>query len=200
MFNARSAIRRLLAIGLLAGSTSALALDPITLVLLRMLRDQIVSKSLEAAVDTPDSIKSPSPFGTIPPPVTFDDAKLQSLIDEGFVHLTDAQRAEVYRSVKGMLADPKNAASRLMIIEELAVKASAVRQAHERLDTLSAADKRAVALQAREEYQKLAPAERLELAQVVRSRIVPIPGDLSDLILAEFGSVDAAASAVAVVQ
>jgi hypothetical protein len=200
MFNARSAIRRSLAIVLLAGSTSALALDPITLVLLRMLRDQIVSKSLEAAMETPAAGRSASAFDTVPAPLTFDDAKLQSLIDEGFVHLSDAQRAEVYRSVKAMLADPKNAASRPMIIQELAVKASAVRQAHERLNMLSPADKQAVARQAREEYQRLAPSERVELAQVVRARMVPIPEDLSELILAEFGSVDAAASAVAAVQ
>jgi hypothetical protein len=200
MFSARSAIRRSLAIVLLTGSTSAFALDPITLVLLRMLRDQIVSKTLEAAADAPASLRSSSPFDAVPPPVTFDDAKLESLIDEGFVHLTDVQRAEVYRSVKAMLADPKNAGSRSMIIEELALKASAVRQAHERLNTLSLADKKAVALQAREEYERLAPTERLELAQVVRLRIVPIPGDLSELILAEFGSVDAAGASVAAVR
>lgn len=175
---------------LLAGwSTAAVAIDPLTLILLRLLRDQIITRSLEA-VATPAAVDPTAPTHqplTIPAPeYDLGDARLKMLIDEGFVHLLPAQRQEVFLSVKKMLADPKNAAAQAYIVQELALKASAVRQAHERMIRLTQAEKQAIAAQAREEYVRMDPEERELMVTVLRTGGVPIPRDLAEMILAEF--------------
>jgi len=128
------------------------------------------------------------------PPYVLEDRKLRTLIDEGFVHLTAAQREEVFSGVRRGLADPKNAHLQPLIIQELALKASAVRQAHEQLNNLSYSEKKAIAGQAREEYAGMSSGERLQMIQVLQSGMAPIPRDLNDMILAEFGRVPAVAS------
>ncbi len=68
---------------------------------------------------------------------------------------------------------------RPMLVHELAVKASAVRQAHEQLAALPQAEKQADAVQARKEYEKLPPEERLQMIQVLQAGIAPLPRDLN---------------------
>jgi len=170
-------------------SSAALAVDPLTLILLRILRDQIITAAAEAAYNKLTEKPPPGPLVYPAHPYDLDDAKLRTLIVEGFVHLDRAQREEVFVSVKRILADPQNAAIRFHIIEELALKASAVRQAHENLNNLSYDRKRLVASEAREEYRKLAPEERRQMLDVLQSGVMPIPRDLNDMILAEFRSV-----------
>ncbi len=198
MSRAASCWHRLLVTLLFIGySGSAVAVDPLTLVLLRMLRDQIISRSLEAVATAPATVPgAPTHQPLIIPEAPFDlgDERLKALIDEGFLHLAPVQRQEIFASVKKLLADPKNAAARPMIIEELAIKASAVRQAHERLNGLSRSEKQAIAAQAREEYEKLAPEERVQMVDVLRAGVVPIPRDLSELILVEFSRAQVATS------
>lgn len=173
------------------------AADPLTLFLLKMLRDQLASAALESAINNipppTAAIQSPALAGVYG--VT--EEQLRMLVDAGFVHLTDAQRGEVYASLTRMLADPKNALARPLIIEELAQKASAVRGAHERLAGLTAVEKRAIALDARAEYERLPPQEREEMLQLLRTGMAPIPRDLNDLILAEFSAVQTVAAAAA---
>jgi hypothetical protein len=113
------------------------------------------------------------------------------LIDEGFVHLTTAQRDEVFAGVKRILDDPKNSVIRLQIIEELALKASAVRQAHEQLNNLPDERKRAIVNEAREAYVALPAEEREHMIAVLASGVAPIPRDLNEMMLAEFRSVAA---------
>jgi len=167
------------------------AADPLTLILLRLLRDQIITSVATRAYDgviddqkqraasTLQSPQSRRPYG-------MDDEQLRRLIDEGFVHLSASQRDEVYASVKRIIDDPRYVAQVPEIISELATKASAVRQAHEQLNRLSASDKRIVATQAREEYEKMQPGEREDMLRVLRLRMVPLPEDLNDMILAVF--------------
>jgi hypothetical protein len=205
MLRAKSRLRRLLASALLAAvsaaaSATAAAADPLTLILLRMLRDQVISSSIQSAVEGASSgaPKKTEPTIIIPQaPYDLGDEKLRALINEGFVHLTAAQREEVFTSVKRALADPQHAAARPVIIQELALKASAVRQAHEHLNNLSQGDKRIIATQAREEYVKLPEEERLQMIQVLQSGVVPIPRDLNDMILAEFRSAQPALAVTA---
>jgi len=173
--------------------TPAHAAEPLTLFLLKMLRDQLATSALESAFNSmQSSVEKP----TAPPALVgvygVSEAQLRGLIDEGFVHLTQAQRAAVYASLMRMLADPRNALARPLIIEELAQQASAVRVAHERLAALTPAQKRAIAADARSEYERLQPQERDQLVQLLQARVAPIPQDLNDLILAEFTAVAAA--------
>lgn len=204
MLCAKSSLRRLFASALLAAvsattSTSAAAADPLTLILLRMLRDQVISSSIQSAVEgaSPGTPQKTEPIMIPPAPYDLGDEKLRALINEGFVHLTAAQREEVFTSVKRALADPQHAAARPVIIQELALKASAVRQAHEHLNNLSYGDKKNIAVQAREEYVKLPEEERLQMIQVLQSGVVPIPRDLNDMILAEFRSAQPAVAVTA---
>lgn len=92
-------------------STPALSLDPLTLILLRIASDKLISAGIESVIDLPAA--SPlAPVAVQPPapalPLGMDDTQLQRLIDEGFVHLSAAQRNEVYVSVRSILLDPKN--------------------------------------------------------------------------------------------
>lgn len=187
--------RSLLGLLLLVWSSGSFAVEPLTLILLRVLRDQLITSSAQAVVEGVQREGDRSRVAILPPPpYVLEDRKLRMLIDEGFVHLTAAQRDEVYSGVRRGLADPKNAHLQPMILQELALKASAVRQAHERLNNLSYGEKKAIAGQAREEYTGLSSDERLQMIQVLQSGIAPIPRDLNDMILAEFDRVPAAAS------
>jgi len=165
------------------------AAEPLTLFLLKMLRDQIASAAIESAVNSASRPSVPVPVAPALAGVHgVDEAQLRGLIDAGFVHLTAAQRAEVYASLTAMLADPKNALARPLIIEQLAQQASAVRGAHEQLALLSEAQKRAIVADARAEYERLRPEERGQLLQLLQSRVAPIPRDLNDLMLAAFAA------------
>lgn len=164
------------------------AAEPLTLFLLKMLRDQMATSMLESAVNA-----LPDRKAALPPPALagvhgVDEAQLRGLIDAGFVHLTGAQRNEIYASLTRMLTDPKNALARPLIIQELAERASAIRGAHERLAALSETQKRAIVADARAEYERLPPAERDQLLQLLQARLASIPRDLNDLMLAEFSA------------
>jgi PHD/YefM family antitoxin component YafN of YafNO toxin-antitoxin module len=153
-----------------------------------MLRDQIATSVIESAVN---SATQPAASAPVVPPALVgvygvDEAQLRGLIDSGFVHLSSKQRDEVYASLTRMLADPKNALARPLIIEQLAQRASAVRSAHEQLALLSNAQKRAIVADARAEYERLQPEERDQLLQLLRSGVAPIPRDLNDQMLAAF--------------
>lgn len=174
------------------------AADPVTLFLLKMLRDQLATSVIESAVDgMPQSAPRAPAQSALAGVHGVSEAQLRALVDSGFPHLDDTQRSEVYASLTRMLADPKNALARPLIIEQLAIKASAVRAAHERLSALSLAEKRAIAVDARAEYERLPAQEREQMLQLLRARVAPIPRDLNDLILAEFSAVQTLAGAPA---
>lgn len=193
-------VRRAVFITLLLATAAAPAhaADPLTLYLLKMLRDQMATSVLESAVGN-----MPSPAPKQPPPSALagvygvSEEQVRMLVDAGFVHLSAPQRGEIHASLMHMLADPKNALARPLIIEELALKASAVRGAHERLSALTAAEKRAIAADARAEYERLPAQERRQMLQLLEARLAPIPRDLNEMILAEFSAVQQVAGAAA---
>lgn len=191
MFN-RQRVRRGVFITLLLATAAvpAHAADPLTLYLLKVLRDQMATSVLESAVNSiPPSAPKPPAQSALTGVYGISEEQLRALVDTGFVHLTLAQRAEIHASLMQMLADPKNALARPLIIEELAMKASAVRGAHERLSSLTAAQKHAIAVDARSEYERLPAQEREQMLQLLQARLAPIPRELNDLILAEFSAV-----------
>lgn len=174
---------------LLFAAGPAHAAEPLTLFLLKMLRDQMATSAIESAVNSiPQPVEKPAAANALTGVYGFDEHQLRALIDAGFVHLTPSQRADVYASLTRMLADPRNALARPLIIEELAQHASAVRSAHERLAALSPAEKRAIAVDARSEYERLQPQEQDQLMRLLKAGVAPIPRDLNDLILAEFAA------------
>ena len=185
MFNFQRVRRGVFITLLLAQAAAPLhaqAAEPLSLYLLRMLRDQAISKGIEAAVT---SVPVPPPAPALLTNVYgITEEQLRGLIDVGFVHLTSGQRAAIYSSLTRMLADPQNALARPLMIEELAVQASVVRGTLERLAALTSAEKRAIVADARAEYARLPDAERGQLLQLLQARVAPIPRDLNDQILA----------------
>lgn len=182
MFNLQR-IRRGVFITLLLAQAMALhaqAAEPLSLYLLKMLRDQAISAGIEAAV-TSVSVPPPAPLTHV---YGITEEQLRGLINVGFVHLAPEQRAAIYSSLTRMLADPKNALARPLMIEELAVQASVVRGTLERLAALTPAEKRAIVADARAEYARLPDAERGQMVQLLQARVAPIPRDLNDQILA----------------
>ena len=183
MFNFQRVRRGVFITLLLAQAAAPLhaqAAEPLSLYLLRMLRDQAISKGIEAAV-TSVPVPPPAPLTNV---YGITEEQLRGLIDVGFVHLTSGQRAAIYSSLTRMLADPQNALARPLMIEELAVQASVVRGTLERLAALTSAEKRAIVADARAEYARLPDAERGQLVQLLQARVAPIPRDLNDQILA----------------
>ena len=185
---------RALSITLLFATVPAQAAEPLTMYLLRMLRDQMATSAIESTVNNAALPQPPSVTQALTGVYGVSEAQLRALIDAGFVHLTASQRADIYASLTRMMADPKNALARPLIIEELAQHASAVRSAHERLAALSFSEKRAIAVDARSEYERLPAQERDQLMQLLKLRVAPIPLDLNDLILAEFAAAGAGAA------
>ena len=165
------------------------ALDPLTLILLRLVRDKIISTGLESAAEraaTAPNVMAPATPGL---PSGFNDTQLRRLIDEGFIHLSYDQRGEVFSSVRQILMDPANAADGPGIVADLALKAAGVRQAMESISRLSPERKREIAREAGEEYGKLPAETRDDFTAVLRKRVVPLPDDLNAQILAEIDRV-----------
>lgn len=177
---------------LLCWSSAASAVDPLTLMLLRMMRDHTISATLETGVN---SLRRPSDppiagWPVEPAPVQgTDEAGLKSLIDESFLYLTSAQRDAVHAGLMKVITEPQNATIKQQIIAEFRIKAKAVRDLYVILDRLSWAEKKTLAAQAREQYMKLPGNQRRELLDVLRAGILPVPRDLNDIMLAEFTSV-----------
>ncbi len=183
MFNVQRVRRGVFITLLLSQAVAPLqvqAAEPLSMFLLKLLRDQAISAGIENAV-TGASVPPPAPLTNV---YGITEEQLRGLIDEGFVHLTPAQRAEVYSSLTRILTDPKNALSRPLIIEELAVQASVVRGTLERLSALTIAEKHAIVADARAEYARLSEEDRGRLVQLLQARVAPIPRDLNDQILA----------------
>jgi hypothetical protein len=77
-------------------------------------------------------------------------------------------------------------------VESFTKTAQAVRTAQQALQDLGPDEKRALARQAREEFLRLPPQERRQMMDLLATGHVPLPRDLTDMMLAEFS---AAASA-----
>ena len=114
---------------------------------------------------------------------------VRAILDDNFLHLTASQRDEVFAGMQKILKDPRYAQDRWMLVAEFALTARAVRETFRGLDALSYAEKKSLAAQAKEEYRRLADGERRQLLEVLQSGMLPVPRDLGDIMLAEFGKV-----------
>jgi hypothetical protein len=179
-------------------STSAAFADPVLLLLLRMARDKAMSASVEAGVESMQQKSNiPTPvygFALPTPPIPrgTEEQQVRTLLDENFLHLTAAQRDEVFAGLQKILKDPQYARDRARLVAEFGLTARAVRDSYRGLDTLSYAEKRSLAAQAKEEYRRLPAGERQQLIEVLQSGMLPVPRDLRDIMLAEFKSISPA--------
>ena len=189
-----SVLRAVLVMLALAGHpAAAFAADPLTLFLLRMLRDQAISTAIESAArPSPSSPAAPAQPSFGPPLGASESQRLKAMIDESFLHLTPAQRESLNDSLQKMLSDSRNTSMRSEIVSEFTRQAAAIRDAHRQLSRLTESDMRRIAADARTEFARLPPEQRAQLMQALQHGVPGMPRALHDMILAEFASIPAA--------
>jgi len=176
--------KRAVLLALLLGlAAPAPAADPMLMFLLSVAREVIAAAARQRAAAPPESI---APVETYPG-TAVEPAHVRRLIDEGFSYLSDAQREEVYESLHAALMNPKNAAVRGPMIEYFARKAIEVRTAQERLARLSQPEKERLAAEFRKQVADLPEEEATQLAELLRRQVLPVPGDLNEMLLAALG-------------
>jgi len=169
---------------LFAGVVTPAAADPVLMFLLGVARDMIeaqVTKSRNAPAQAyvPD-------MALVYPGTTVEPDHLRRLIDDSFTYLSDAQRKEIFASLNEALANPKNAAVRGAMIDYFAEKALTVRAAQQKLAQLSTGEKESLAAGFRKEIDTLSAEEQTQLGELLRQRLLPIPSDLNQMLLAAF--------------
>jgi hypothetical protein len=175
--------------------TAAAAVDPLVLFLLRMIRDTAISSALQAGVESATAKAEPKPVVAIPrlaPLPQSEGQWLRGLIDESFIHLSTGQRDELHASLTKTLNDPRYAQSRSSILAEFTGQAIALRDAHTRLAGLTPDQMRAIAVEARREYERLPAQQREQMLQVLQHGIPGMPRTLNEMMLAEFSGARAA--------
>ncbi len=171
-------------------SSAALGADPLTLFLLRMLRDQVLSSAIESGVTASQQPRKPETAAAArPAPPPTEGQWLKGLIDESFIHLGTQQREDLHASLMKILADPGNAAVRSDILAEFTRQAITTRDANQRLSRLSEADMKVIAAEARGEFERLPPEQRRQLMQALQHGVPGMPRALHELMMAEFASV-----------
>ena len=171
---------------LLGLATPAAAADPIVMLLLSVAREMIFNAVRERLMAPPAA--DPIPAATVYPGTIVEPAHVRRLIDEGFGYLSRTQRDEVYESLHAQLMDPKNAAVRVSTIEYFAERAVAMREAQDRLASLSHSEKSRLATEFRQQVAELSADETAQLAELLRRQVLPVPSDLNDMLLAELAA------------
>jgi hypothetical protein len=170
---------------LFAGLVAPVAADPILMLLMSIARNMVYNHAMK-----PDSekrleveIAEPSKFypGTMVEP-----DQIRRLIDDSFLYLTDRQRQEIFDSLNAELLSPKNAAVRGAMIEYFMDRALVLRAAQLQLARMPPSEKERMAREFKAELAALPPEERAQIGELLRKRMLPVPGDLNQLLLAAF--------------
>jgi hypothetical protein len=166
----------------LALAAPAAAMDPVLMFLMSVARELIESQAARARAE-PAPMPAPPP---VYPGTMVEPEHLRKLIDESFTYLSDSQRREIFESLNAALLEPKNAPMRATMIDYFADRAHAVRLAQQRLAQLSRREKEQIAGEFRKELAALPPEEQARFGELLRRGLLPVPGDLNQLLLAAF--------------
>ncbi len=154
--------------------------------------DPLVFFLMTAAKEIANSVsrRTPPADPVVPPATTYpgtvvEPETLRRVIDESFGYLTQTQRTEIFESLNEMLLDPKMGPTRATMIEYFLYKALAVRAAQVELARLSDTQKQRLALQFRAETEGLSEEDRKQLLGLLEQRLLPVPADLNQLLLAQ---------------
>lgn len=158
----------------------ARAVDPMLMFLLSAAREVI-----SAAARAQKAPATPLPVETTRYPGTsVEPDHLRRLIDECFTYLTGAQRREIFDSLHAALMDPRNAAVRGSMIDYFATRAVAVRDAQQRLATLSGPDRNRLVAEFKTAIEVMPAEEAAQLAALLRQGALPVPSELNAQLLA----------------
>lgn len=175
--------RQILAFLALAGwITAASAVDPVARLLWSILQDRLMDAAIQQ-VTAP-----PAPRPSLPANPQLQLRELKALIHENFTYLSSGQRQEIYADLERIVTDPKHIASRSFMIEQFTHTARAMGEAHRQLSNLSDAEKRRVAVEIRQAYERSGASEREDLLKLVQSHQLPLPADLNRMVLDQLGS------------
>lgn len=111
---------------------------------------------------------------------------IRRLIDDSFLYLGDRQRQEIFDSLNAELLKPKNAAVRGAMIEYFTDKALVVRAAQLQLARMPWSEKERMAREFKSELAAMPPEDQAQIAELLRKRMLPVPSDLNQLMLAAF--------------
>lgn len=184
-------MRRILRGGLLflvlfAGVVRPAAADPVLMFLIGIARDMITNHA--AARNLPRPADPMPDFGKVYPGTSVEPEHLRRLIDDSFLYLAPAQRAEIFEALHAHLLEPRNAAVRGTMIQFFAERALAVRAAQFQLQKMPWSDKQRMAEEFRQEIASLNEEDRDQLRGLLRQGLLPVPADLNGLLLAAFES------------
>ncbi|MCC6530995.1 MAG: hypothetical protein IT531_00465 [Burkholderiales bacterium] len=171
-----------LLLGSVLHAAPAQAADPLLMFVLGFAKN-LIDSHLEAEAQKRPRAPVPVPLPLVKAPASMDASDLRALVDESFVYLSAAQRAELLAGLDKALSDPANSAQRPAILSQFVNVARQVSFTHRQLDRLSAADKRALAERFAANYRTLAPEQQQQLLQQLRARALPVPTDLNDMML-----------------
>ena len=146
----------------------------------------LLSMAKEMAMRAPARDPAPQVLPQTYPGTTVEPSELRRLIDESFVYLSSAQRAEVFDTLNTELLKPQNATLRGPMLEQFAQRAFEVRMAQQRLEKLSPREKQILATEFQKEVKALPPEDLLQVRQAVENNVLPVPSDLNRLLLAAF--------------
>lgn len=161
----------------------AIAADPILMLLLSVAREI----AFNAARERLTAPAKPAVEVTTYPGTRVEPVHVRRMVDEAFSYLSETQRQEVFDSLHAGLMDPKNAAVRSSMIDYFADRAFAVREAHNRLANLSQPEKARLAAEFKQQVAGLSGEETAQLADLLRRNVLPVPSDLTEMLLAALG-------------
>ena len=175
----RGVVFTLLFLGLAAPASA----DPLLMFLLGIARDMVVAHA--NAPKTVEAVPMPD-FGKVYPGTSVEPDVLKQLIDDSFIYLSSAQRREIFDSLNAELLHPRNAAIRGTMIEYFAEKALLIRSAQLQLAKMPYREKQRMADEFKADLKALPSRDQDELRGLLRSGLLPVPGDLNQLLLAAF--------------
>lgn len=170
---------------LFAGVATPAAADPLIMFLIGIARDMVIQHATSAR-------RAPEPEQFVPdmskvyPGTSVEPDHLRRLIDDSFLYLGSEQRREIFEALHAALSNPKNAAVRGAMIEYFAEKALTVRAAQLRLAKIPYHEKQRMAEEFKSELAALPEDDQVQLGQLLRSGLLPVPSDLNQLLLSAF--------------
>jgi hypothetical protein len=172
---------------LFAGLVAPAAADPILFLIMTIARSMVRNHA-----EKPDSEKllenQTVTFNTdkVYPGTLVEPEQIRRLIDDSFLYLGDRQRQEIFDSLNAELLNPNNAAVRGAMIEYFTDRALVVRAAQLQLAKMPWSEKERMAVEFKAELAGLPPEDREQIGELLRKRMLPVPGDLNQLLLATF--------------
>ena len=112
--------------------------------------------------------------------------QIRRVIDESFLYLDSSQRQEIFDSLNAELLKPKNAAVRGAMIEYFIDQALILRAAQLRLAQMPWSEKERMAKEFKAELAALPSEDQAQIGDLLRKRMLPVPSDLNQLLLAAF--------------